>query len=210
MKPLLLLFLALLLKLPATGPPGVRVTFSPLTKATYLQAKKTCVSTKPEVTFPLKETHGRIVIPSSKGPKVFQDEGRDEDDPDQVRYQYLGYLGHFHCHLLKVSYYESVEYWLIDAAGHQLVLGGEPHFAPDMQHIAVAHMGIEYDDGQPNGIQLLELHNGTLRKCWSIEPKTWEPYRICWTSANTLLLSKTMWTGKNPGTAYTYAKLTIN
>ena len=43
----------------------------------------------------------------------------------------------------------------------------------------------------------------------SVEPPTWEPEEINWLSNSTLLLKKRMWTGQNPGSTFTYAKLTI-
>ena len=58
MKLLLLWLLPLLGYSPATGPAPVHVTFSPLTKAAYLAAKKTVVSSKPVMTFPLKKSAG--------------------------------------------------------------------------------------------------------------------------------------------------------
>ena len=67
MKPVLRLLLTLLLKLPPGGPPKVRVTISQLTKTEYLAAKKTAISTKPEVTFPLKKAQGRIAVPAALG-----------------------------------------------------------------------------------------------------------------------------------------------
>ena len=73
MKPLLPLLLTLLLKLLPAGPPAGRVTFSPLTKAAYLAAKKKAIVTKPKMTFPLKKVRGRIVIPTAKGNVVFKD-----------------------------------------------------------------------------------------------------------------------------------------
>jgi hypothetical protein len=209
MKLLLLLLLPLLVHLPASGPAAVRVTFSPLTEAAYVAAKKAGVSTKPAVTFPLKKARGRIVIPTAKGPKVFQDRGVGTDDTEQVQFEYLGYLIGFKCHLLKVNYYETSEYLLIDGSGMQITLSGEPIFAPNMQHIVAICPGIEYGGGQPNIIELLGLQNGVLRKVWSLEPKTWEPYRISWATDKTLLLSKVMWTGKSPGNTYTYARLTV-
>ena len=216
MKLLLLLLLPLISYFPASKPAPVRVTFSPLTKAAYLAAKKACVSTKPQFIFPLKKQKGRIVIPTTKRLKVFKDVVIDETSVAQGRgeaestiHHYLGYLTDFRCHLLKVDYYETSEYLLIDATGTQLTLSGEPLFAPDMRHIVATCMGIEYGGGQPNILQLLELRDGSVRQVWFLEPKIWEPYRICWTSVNTLLLSKTMWTAKSQGTAYTYAKLQI-
>ena len=73
MKLLLLWLLPLLGYFPTAGPPAVRVTFSPLTKAAYLAAVKAAVVTRPNVTFPLKKVRGRIVIPTAKGRVVFKD-----------------------------------------------------------------------------------------------------------------------------------------
>ncbi len=127
-----------------------------------------------------------------------------------TEYIYLGYLTAFQAHLIRVQFYETTQWLLIDASGRQIELWGEPVFAPDMKHIAASCMGIEYGGGQPNIIKLLELKNGILSTAWSLEPKTWEPYRICWSTSNSLLLSKKMWTEKNPGNTFTYSKLTIN
>ncbi len=91
MKLLLLWLLPLLSYLPAAGPPAVRVTFSPLTKAAYLAAKKAAVVTKPAITFPLKKVRGRIVIPTAKGLVVFKDNVVSEESPDWEKYTYLGY-----------------------------------------------------------------------------------------------------------------------
>ena len=211
MKLLLLLLLPLISYLPASKPAPVRVTFSPLTKAAYLAARKACVSTKPQFTFPLKKQKGRIVIPTVKGPKIFQDKGRDEDDAEQERFQYLGYQPLSRCHLLKIIYYESAEYLLIDAAGKQLSLCGEPLFSPDMRHIAASSMGIEYGGGQPNMIQLLELRGGSVRQVWYLEPKTWEPHRICWTSSSTMYLMQEQCErdGHYSPSRFTYKKLVI-
>ena len=213
----MLWLLPLLGYFPAAGPVPVRVTFSPLTKAAYLAAKKTAVSTKPVVTFPLKKARGRIVISTAQGPQVFQDividevaikKGHGEDEGKT--YTYLGYLADFKCHLLHVQRYEMGQWLLIDASGKETELWGEPIFSPDKRHIIAACMGIEYGGGQPNILQLLELRNGVLQQVWKLEPKTWEPYRICWTSATTVLLSREMWTGDNPGNTFTYSKLKIN
>jgi hypothetical protein len=209
MKPVLLLLLTLLLKNPLSNPPTVLVTFSPLSKAAYLAAQKACVLTKPKITFPLKKVRGRFVIPTAKGTRVFQDKGVGTDNDGQEHFDYLGYLTDFKYHLVKISYYETTEYLLINKAGSQISLSGEPVFAPDMRQIAAICPGIEYSGGQPNIVELLKLQNGTLHRVWSLEPKTWEPYRICWASDAVLLLSRTMWTGNHPGSTFTYSKLTI-
>ena len=124
-------------------------------------------------------------------------------------YTYLGYLVDFKCHLIRVQYYETAQWLLIDISGRQIELWGEPLFSPDLRHIVATCMGIEYGGGQPNMLQLLELRNGMLWQVWTLEPKIWEPYRIKWLSSTSLVLSKEMWTGKNPGSTFTYAKLTI-
>ena len=62
-------------------------------------------------------------------------------------------------------------------------------------------------------MRLFQFANGRWRQLWklepSVEPATWEPAIIYWLSNSTLLLQKKMWTGKNPGSTYTYSKLTI-
>jgi hypothetical protein len=212
-----LLLLPLLFGARPSTPPAVRVRFSPLTKAAYLQAGKGCVKTKPRITFPLKKVHGRIVIPTAKGREVFTDitiddaaiaKGHGEDE--STTYTYLGYLKDFHSHLIQAQLYEITEWLLIDDNGKHFELWGEPLFSPDMKHIASSCTGIEYGGGQPNIIQLLGLQNGALREVWSLEPKTWEPYGLCWTSNNSLTLSRAMWTGKNIGNTFTYSRMTIN
>lgn len=215
MKSVLLLLLALPLKLPVAGPTAVRVTFGPLTKEAAGAAKRAAV-TKPKMTFPLKKQNGRIVIPTAKGPKVFTDiiideaaikKGHGEDE--MTTYTYLGYLADFKCHLIQVQYYEIAQWLLIDATGRQIELWGEPVCSPDLRHVVATCMGIEYSDGQPNILQLLELRNGRLQQAWTLEPKTWEPHQVKWISPTSLVLKKRMWNGKNPSSTFTYSKLTI-
>lgn len=78
------------MKLPAAGPPAVKVSFSPLTKAAYLAAKKAAIVTKPAVTFPLKQQKWRIVIPTAKGKKVFQDITTETSIGNQEQFDYFG------------------------------------------------------------------------------------------------------------------------
>lgn len=213
MKPVLLLLLALLLKLPVAGPPSVRVTSSPLTKAAYLAVAKAAIVTKPVMTFPLKKVRGRIVIPTAKGPKVFQDKGVGTDNDDQVEFDYRGYAAGLKLHMVEGRYWEAFQCHLVGANGQEVALPGPPDYSPDMQWFVVASSGIEVSY-LPNSIQLYQLENGHWRQVWklepSVEPMSWEPDEIHWLSTSTLLLRKKMWTGKNPGTTYQYAKLTIH
>ena len=214
MKLLLLWLLPLLNSFPAAGPAPVRVTFNPLTKAVYLQARKGLTVTKPRLTRPLKKQEGRLVIPTTAGPKVLTDvvidaaaveKGHSEEEA--IQYTYLGYLPDFSCHLIRVQYYETTKWLLISNSGRQLSLWGEPIFSPDQQRIFAICQGLEYSGGQPNSLQLLQLQNGVLREVWTMKPKTWQPYRAYWASPNSLLLVKEMWAGKASGGTYTYAKL---
>jgi hypothetical protein len=194
----------------------VRVTFSPLTEASYLQAKKNCVVTKPRVTFPLKKVHGRLVIPTAKGKRVFTDiviteaavERGHSEDENKV-HTYLGYLPEFHCHLVRIQLYETTQWLLLSEAGQQSTLWGEPILAPDGRHLAASCMGIEYGGGQPNIIQLLGLEKGVLKDLWSVAPTQWEPSQLCWVANNALVVKKVMWTGKSRGNTFAYSKLII-
>jgi hypothetical protein len=192
--------------------PVVRVTFSPLTKAAYMTALKTAVMTKPAMTFPLKKVRGRIVIPTAKGPRAFQDKGVGTDNDDQVEFDYRGYSTVSKYHVVEGRYWEAFQCHLVGANGQQISLPGQPEYSPDMQWFVVASSGIEVGF-LPNSIQLYQLQSGRWREVWkikpSVEPMSWEPYRIEWLSNSTLLLKKCVWTGKSPGTTFTYAKLTI-
>lgn len=212
MKPVLLWLFALLLKLPAAGPPAGRVTLTPCTKGAYDEAKKTAITTKPTLTFPLKKQQGRVVIPTAKGPKVFQDKGVGTDNDDQVEFKYLGYAAELKYHLVTGTYWEGFLCHLVGDNGQQLELADTPDFSPNKRRFVVWSAGIEVSY-MANVIQVYELESGRWWQVWklepSVEPATWEPEELHWLSNSTLLLKKKMWTGKNPGTTFTYAKLTI-
>ena len=212
MKLLLLWLLPLLGYFPAAAPVPVRVTFSPLTKAAYLAAKKAAVSTKPAMIFPLKKVRGRIVIPTSKGPKIFQDNDADEENSDWEKYTYLSYWPEFECHLILHNHYEWSNYILLSKSGHQEELYDLPRFSPDRTTFVVISGGIEYW-AFPNSIRLFRFEKGYWQQVWkvepSIEPMTWEPDEIYWLSNSTLLLKKKMWVGSSLGKTFTYAKLEI-
>lgn len=212
MKPLLLLLLTLLLKLPAAAPP-VRVTFSPLTKAAYVAAKSGVVITKPTVTFPLKKVRGRIVIPAAKGSVVFKDNDADEENPDWEKFTYQGYLPQFECHLILHNHYEWSRYLIIDKSGRQTETSDRAVYSPDLKSFVAMSQGVE-SAMYSNSIELFRFTNGHWRQVWkiepSVEPATWEPAEIHWLSNSALLLKKKMWTGKNPGSTFTYAKLEIH
>ncbi len=213
MKLLLLWLLPLLGYLVPAGPPAVRVTFSPLTKAAYLAAKKAAVATKPVMTFPLKKVRGRIVIPTAKGLKVFQDKGMGTDSDDQELYEYAGYLPQFEYHLVIGHFWERTNWFLLGPVGPPFEFYDAPLYSPDLKHFVVISAGIEFEV-YPNEIRLFRFENGRWRQVWklepSVEPATWAPDKIHWLSNSTLLLKKKMFAGKNPGNTFTYAKLEIH
>ena len=213
MKPLLLVLLALLLQLPAAGPPAVRVTFSPLPDAAYAATMKSKVVTRPRVMFPLQKQRGRLVIPTAKGPRIFRDVVIDAQseysEAQAVTNRYLGYFPAQHCHLVHVAYYETEKWVLLGDAGERVDLWGKPVFAPDGHHLAATCEGLEYGGGQPNLVQLVELNDTGLREVWRLRPKNWEPTDVVWVSASSLVVTRQMWTTRSDGDTYTYAKLTI-
>ena len=174
-----------------------------------MAAKKGCVETKPHLTFPLKKQRGRIVIPTARGQRVFQDKGVGTDHDNQAQFEYVGYMPQFGYHIIIAHLWERTQTFLIDKNGKQLELYDDPQYSPDLKSFVVIAGGLEYSV-YPNVIRLFRFEDHTWREVWSLEPKTWEPYRICWSSSNSLLLSKKMWTEKNPGNTFTYSKLTIN
>ena len=215
MKAALLLF-SLLLGARLGGPRPGRVTFSPLTKAVYLQIRKGLTITNPRLTRPLKKQDGRLVIPTTAGPKVLTDVVIDaaavqngHSEAEAVQYSYLGYLPDFSCHLIRMQYYETVKWLLIDNSGRQLSLWGEPIFSPDQQRIFAIYQGQSAAGRQLNSLQLLRLQGGQLREVWSLKPKKWKPYRAYWASPASLLLVKEVETGKNPVGTYSYARLLL-
>lgn len=213
MKLLLLGLLPLLLHLPVAGPAPVRVTFSPLTKAAYLAAKKTAVSTRPAMTFPLKKVRGCLVIPTAKGRVVFKDNPVEEENPDWEVYHYRGYYPQFECHLIEHNHYEWSGNILVDRSGQQTEVFSTPVYSPDFRSFATISAGIE-DAVFPNEIRIYRFENHHWKQHWILEPlvdpATWEPDEIHWLSNSTLLLKKKMWTGPNPGTTFTYAKLLVH
>ena len=211
-----LLLLLLLLEAVSGGPRQARVAFIPLSKAAYLQARKGLAITKPYHTHPLKKQDGRLVIPTTAGPKVLADVGIDaaalatgHSEAEAVQYNYVGYFPDFSSHLVRVQYYEATKWLLIDNSGRQLSLWGEPIFSPDQHRIFVLCQGLEAGKARPNSLQILEMQNGVLREVWSRKPKKWRPYRAYWASPQSLLLVRELWTGKGPSDTYSYAKLLI-
>ena len=210
------LLLLLLLDAVLGGPRQARVTFIPLSKVAYLQARKDLAITKPNHTHPVKKQAGRLVIPTIAGPKVLADVVIDaaalatgHREAEAVQYNYVGYFPIFNNHLIRVQYYEFAKWLLIDNSGRQLSLWGEPIFSPDQHRIFAICEGLEAGKGRPNSLQMLEMQNGALREVWSQKPKKWRPYRAYWASPQSLLLVREMWTGKIPSDTYTYAKLLI-
>lgn len=212
MKPLLPLLLTLLLKLTAAGPPAGRVTLSPVTKAVYLAAKKRAVATMPPLTFPVKKERGRIVIPTSKGPKVFRDVRKAEDETAVTTYTYLGYAEALRLHILQIQLWETSEFKAVDARGNNTELWSPPIFSPQLHHLITVSANLKYDM-MPSGLQLFRCAPSGLQKVWELAATAWEPDEtgVFWASESTVFIRQRRYQhrygNKNP--YFTYAKLTI-
>jgi hypothetical protein len=206
---LLLLVVVLFSKILIPPPAPVHITFVPLTKKVYLAARKGAASAKPSITFPLKKQHGRILIPTGKGKKVFTDKYVDTDRDDQQQFEYLGYLPRFECHVVLGHFYEWSQWFLITKSGQQLELYDAPEYSPDLQYFVSASQGLEYSV-YPNTIRLFHFENHTWREVWHLEPKAWEPKQVNWLSPNTLSISQKHWASNSSRIWCTYVKLTFH
>lgn len=209
MKPALLLFLLCYAAKPVgPPPPSVRVTLTPLRKAAYLAARKTRISTRPTVTYPLAKQGGCLVIPTAAGNRIFRDQGIGTDDVEQAQFEYLGYTPRFRQHSVLAHHWERTHWLLLAKNGHQLTFYNAPDYSPDLTSFVVVSAGIEFGV-YPNSIQLFHFEKGSWQPVGKLAPKTWEPQAVFWTANNFLVLSQRKWTGSHPGTTYTYAKATI-
>ncbi|RZJ92773.1 MAG: hypothetical protein EOO60_06885 [Hymenobacter sp.] len=209
MKPLLLRLLLLLCGAVTPQPVPVHVTFTPLTKAAYLQAVKERIVINPRVTFPLKKEHGRLVIPSAKGAHVFRDGWVDGEHDEDTHYKYLGYWSHLHWHLVEGYHYsEAYRLNVLTQSGQWLKLEELPVLAPGISQFIVVSGSLDYI--APPAIQLFRFKKGSWQEVWKAEPKTWEPEQIDWLSPTTLLLKQKHWNKDFSRAWYTYARLTIH
>jgi len=208
MKGLILLLLALLGIASPPKPPAVRVVFSPLAQAAYVAASKHLVEIKPRVTFPLKKQRGRIVIPTAKGQRVFQDGWIGKERDEDARYTYLGYWPSLHWHLVEgYNYGEVYTTNVVTPGGQHLKLNGSPSLSPDTSQFVVAFGSLD-GLGAPI-IQLFQLNNGTWRESWKIAPNTWQVEQLEWLTKNTLLLKEKHWDKDFSKSWFIYARLTI-
>lgn len=208
MKATSLLLILLLDGFTALRPPAVRVTFSSLTKAAYLQALKGKIVINPHVAFPLKKQQGRLVIPSAKGAHMFRDGWVDGEHDAATRYKYLGYWPSLHWHMVE-GYHFSEVYRLnaLTQSGQWLKLEGVPEIAPDTRQFMVASGAL--DGMSTPTIQLFRLRKGVWEEIWQVESQTWQVEQLNWIATNALLLEKKHWDKSFSRTWYTYARLTI-
>jgi hypothetical protein len=186
----------------------VRVVFAPLTKAAYLAAKKQVVVIKPRVTFPLRKQHGRLVIPTAKGPRVFRDGWNGSERDEDTRYTYLGYWPGLCWHVVKGYHYSEVYLQhVVTQRGQQLDLEAAPVFSPDTSQFIVASGALDGLGGP--SMQLFRRQQGGWRKVWNIEPQTWQVEQLDWVGPHVLLLQEKHWNKDFSHSWYTYARLAI-
>lgn len=192
-----LLLLLLSFQRPAAA---ATVTFHPVSAADYQKAKVLAKVTEVPTTFPVRARNGQFTLPTTAGPQHYRDIvidaaaiARGQSDDQDTRYTYLGLLTPFQRHLVKVTYYETGEWWLISPEGRRLTLYGPPLYSPDKRTVAAINQGLEYEL-MPNVVQFFRLRNGVLRPFWELRPTTWEPEELFWAAPNTLYLQATKWT----------------
>ncbi|GAA4494570.1 hypothetical protein GCM10023172_04930 [Hymenobacter ginsengisoli] len=208
MKALILLLLLLLGIASLPKLPTVRVVFSPLTRAAYMAASKHIIDIKPSVTFPLKKQHGRIIIPTAKGQRVFRDGWIEKERDEDARYTYRGYWPSLHWHLVEGYNYGEVYYQNVVTQGGQWIqLNDEHSLSPDTSQFVVTSGALD-GLGAPL-IQLYQLKNGAWRENWKIEPNTWQVEQLEWLTANTLLVKEKHWDKNFSKSWFTYARLII-
>ncbi|MET4076544.1 hypothetical protein [Hymenobacter sp. UYCo722] len=192
----------------APRPTSVRVAFSPLTKAAYMQALKGKIAFTPRVTFPLKKQQGRLVIPSTKGPHVFRDGWVDGERDEDTQYKYLGYWPELRWHLVE-GYHFSEVYRLnaLTQNGQWLRLEDSPAISPDTSQFVVASGALD-GIGTPT-IQLFQRKEGAWQQVWKVESRSWQVEEVEWVAANALVLQQKHWNKTFSRAWYTYARLTI-
>jgi len=211
MKLLLLWLLVLLPKWPPAGPPAAAL--SRCSAQEYQRARAaTPTAALPKPTFPVKKSRGRLVLPLSKGHKVFSDVRKADDETATATYQYLGYIEQLQHHLLQVQLWERSEYAVVDAKGKVTSLWSPPVYSPQLKYLATVSGSLAYEM-MPNGLQLFRCGPGGLQRVWELAATTWEPVEegAFWASENTLYVKQKRYPNQDISkkATYTYAKLTI-
>lgn len=160
----------------------------------------------------VKKKQGELVL-SLAGNKmmILRDSLSNSDNTEQITYNYWGHFNEVGFYIIKVQYYESGEYLLInDKTGIKTQVWGEPKLSPDKKHIVSASNGIEYDI-LPNGIQMWLIQKDALKLEWEYKQKQWGPDGIIWINQNCFYFTKHIpdFLSKNKKEENQYAEISV-
>jgi hypothetical protein len=142
-------------------------------------------------TTPVKKSKGELVLSIAGNKKVvLRDSLANSDNTEQVTYNYIGHFKEVGLYVIKVQYYETGEYLLInDKTGIKTKIWGEPKLSPDIKHIVCASSAIGYDI-MPNGIQMWLNQKDNLKLEWEYKQEQWGPNGIIWANENSFYFTK--------------------
>ncbi|QNR23658.1 hypothetical protein [Croceimicrobium hydrocarbonivorans] len=126
----------------------------------------------------------------------FKDKISDTLETENIVYQYIGQFPDIGFYLVRASFWEHDECYLINKeTGHLTSLWTKPSLSPQAKYLA--DLSLAYGlEGLPNGIQLWSLARSSanpqdtvsIRKFLEIDQKSWVPESFVWQSDSTLIL----------------------
>jgi hypothetical protein len=139
----------------------------------------------------IKKNKDELVLSIAGNKKVIlRDSLANSDNTEQVTYNYIGHFKEAGLYVIKVQYYETGEYILInDKTGVKTKVWGEPKLSPDKKHIVCASNAVGYDI-MPNGIQMWLIQKGNLNLDWEYKQEQWGPDGIIWENENIFYFTK--------------------
>ncbi len=146
-----------------------------------------------------KKVNGEVKLPIAEGwnPFVsFTDTLLDTDESEVRQYYYVGQFEKIGFYIVKGSFWEHIEYYLIDKrTGRQTIIWSSPAISPANKFIANLSMtyGLE---GVPNGIQVWRIDRNqnnqaepiSLSKYLELDQQIWAPEDLVWETDNSIIL----------------------
>lgn len=118
-------------------------------------------------------------------------ENKSIDGDDFAGYTFLGAMDDIGQWLVLASYYESMDYILVDQMnGIETHLWGYPVVSPDRNHILSSMVDIEAGF-VPNGFQLWSIEDGNFVLAYEQELTDWSFDKSIWTNDNKIVTEQT-------------------
>jgi hypothetical protein len=165
------------------------------TESDFINAQKKYADKISYDTTKNKKIEGKIKlsIDNQSNPwTIFRDTLSESDEASVEQYEYLGQFKNIGVYIVRGSFYESYEYYLIDnKTGNKITIWGPPKASPTDKFIA--NLSINYGmEGEPNGIQIwmLDKNNPSnpISKLIEIDQEVWVPDSFIWETDNSLIL----------------------